>query len=134
MSPRREYYSSPQCAHDGCTERAHCVFATRKEQREAWQRQQEAPWRCARHRRPTEVLSADAPVCEHALVLVERTYESRNWQTGEVEAKPLGLFWAPEGSEKGGSGFTYGPGFRAFAEDFPAGTRLVVTARIELPA
>jgi hypothetical protein len=31
------------------------------------------------------------------------------------------------------SGFVYGPGFKAFADDFPEGTQLVVTARIVMP-
>jgi hypothetical protein len=43
------------------------------------------------------------------------------------------LFWFPEGGPRTGSGFQHGPGFRAFANDFPVGTRLIVTARLELP-
>lgn len=39
-----------------------------------------------------------------------------------------GLFWDKR------QGFTYGPGFKAYASDFPPGTKLIVTARIELPA
>lgn len=33
-----------------------------------------------------------------------------------------------------GMSFVYGPGFNAMAGDFPAGTKLIITARIELPA
>ena len=39
-----------------------------------------------------------------------------------------GLFWDKR------QGFTYGPGFKAYASDFPPGTKLIVTARIELPS
>lgn len=38
-----------------------------------------------------------------------------------------GLFWDD------GSGFTHGTGYKAYADDFPPGTRLIITARIELP-
>lgn len=41
--------------------------------------------------------------------------------------RSLGLFF-------GNQGFVYGPGFRAFAKDFPAGTVLRVTAEVILPA
>jgi hypothetical protein len=43
-----------------------------------------------------------------------------------------GLFWIKEG-ETSGSGFIFGAGFRAFADDFPEGTRLEVTAKVEVP-
>lgn len=45
---------------------------------------------------------------------------------------PEHLFWIAS-DEKSGSGLTFGPGFKAFAKDFPEGTRLVITARIEAP-
>jgi hypothetical protein len=42
------------------------------------------------------------------------------------------LFWvAPEKHLK--SGFTFGNGYKAYANDFPEGTKLTVTASIELP-
>lgn len=64
------------------------------------------------------MLSADNPRRETVLISHEETY---------------GLFWRAEGQEKGGNGFVFGNGFKAFAKDFPAGTRLTVTARVELP-
>jgi hypothetical protein len=42
--------------------------------------------------------------------------------------EPYGLFWS-----KARSGLTSGPGFKAFAVDFPAGTILRVTAEIIFP-
>ena len=77
-------------------------------------------WRCTRHMRPDEVLSTDDTARESVL---------------EVRDRPnLGPRWMPLGGETGGgNGFITGPGFKAFAKDFPAGARLVVTARIELP-
>ncbi len=38
----------------------------------------------------------------------------------------IGLYW-------GHSGFMFGPGFKAWAKDFPVGTRIRVTAEITLP-
>lgn len=77
-------------------------------------------WRCVRHSKPEIVLGIDN--LERSVVsTVERG-------SGIISDK---LFWRD--AEGLGSGFTYGPGFRAFAQDFPEGTRLVVTARIEIP-
>jgi hypothetical protein len=45
-----------------------------------------------------------------------------------------GLYWLEEGTERGGSGLLHGPGFIATATEFPEGTRLIVTAQIEMPA
>lgn len=45
----------------------------------------------------------------------------------------LGYYWGPAGGRTGTSGLVSGPGFRADAADFPPGTRLTVTARLELP-
>jgi hypothetical protein len=42
------------------------------------------------------------------------------------------LFWySPD--RRGASGFSYGPGFKAFAKDFPEGTQLIVTTRVITP-
>jgi hypothetical protein len=116
---RREYFYSPQCAQEGCPERAHYVFERRRDQQDQMEHLRRiGGWRCVRHSEPDVVLSATAPVREHVLVSYEESY---------------GKFWRPEGATKGGSGFVYGPGFKAFAKDIPAGTRLVVTAQLELP-
>jgi hypothetical protein len=115
--PRHEYIHRPQCEEDGCTERAYYVLRTRREYDQTIQGlQRRGGWRCVRHTKADEVLSAENPVRETTLASYEASY---------------GRFFAPEGQAKGGSGFVYGPGFKAFAKDFPPGTRLVVTARLE---
>jgi hypothetical protein len=117
---RREYRFSPVCGYDGCGKRAYYVYDTRREQAESMARLRRDGWLCSRHARPNEVLSVENPVVEDVLVSYETDYR----------------FWAgPEkGAErKGGNGFVYGHGFKAWAEDFPTGTRLVITARVELP-
>lgn len=116
---RRGYSYSPQCVHDGCTERAHYYFETRREERQTVDSlRRRGGWRCVRHTRPDEVLSTDATAREVVLTNHAETY---------------GVFWRAEGSDSNGSGFTYGPGFKAYAEDFPIGTRLIVAARVEVP-
>jgi hypothetical protein len=118
--------STFQCTYPGCTERGLMEFDNKTDQRKNDRRMREK-YRCFRHSKPDEVLSADAPVREAILVNTHLTYESR----GDVQ--PLGLFWVPEGQEHGGNGISYGPGFKAMSKDFPQGTRLIVTARVELP-
>lgn len=114
---RREYTHSPECVYEGCTERANYYFSRRDEQqREIKRLRDRGGWRCVRHTRPDEVLSAQVPAREVVLESYEETY---------------GRFWRREGGE-GGSGFQYGPGFKAYAEDFPVGTRLIVSARVEV--
>lgn len=125
---RREYYSQPKCAHEGCAERAIYVFTSRREQTEHYRRQQTHPWRCTRHRAPEEVMSAE----NH-----ERTQTLVSYETDFGYGRKMHQFWAtPENVEakKGGNGICSGPGFKALAEDFPPGTRITITARVELPA
>ena len=69
-------------------------------------------WRCVRHSQPDEVLSAENP---------ETTCELT------VEQKPGGRYF-------GNFGFVHGPGFKAFAKDFPEGTKIVVTATLIPPS
>lgn len=119
---RRRTTQRVVCAHEGCNESAWYEYDTQREAREAAQRRAKTPYLCSRHSAPDKVLGPDNR--ERVHVLVATKVPSRN---GEFLP---GLFWRDEGSERSGSGFVYGPGFKAFAKDFPEGTRLVVTARI----
>lgn len=105
------------CHHPGCNESTVYSYDSKKEAREGYKWRER--WMCVRHSKPDDVLS-----------------ESNMERTTTLEAKPvmtcrgdkvLGLFW------NGSNGFAHGPGFKAFAKDFPEGTKLIVTARIELP-
>jgi hypothetical protein len=118
--PRREYFLRLACAHEGCAERSYYVFDRREDQRRQERHLRKVGgWRCVRHTNPDAVLSDDNKAREQVLV----SY-----------ATDHGKFWRLEGTEKSGGGFEYGPGFKAFAKDFPVGTRLVVTAHVELPS
>lgn len=124
---RREYVSRFPCAEPGCTERSYYVADTRREQQKTYADQQKRPWRCIRHTAKSEVLSPDN--LERVTVMTaDRLRQSPDRRRPDEEPPFLdGLFWG------GGSGFQHGPGFKAWAKDFPPGTRLIVTARIELP-
>lgn len=123
---RRAITERVPCAETGCPEVSWREHETQRERAADWKRRQEHPWRCSRHSRPDEVLSETNAVREQ--VLVASKVPSRFG--GFLD----GLFWIPEGDENGGSRSCHGQGFRAFTEDFPEGTRLVVTARVELPS
>lgn len=118
MSGRQTYRA--RCAAEGCPESAFYDGMTVREVREMAQRNASNPWRCVRHSRPDEVLSPD-----------HRTITATATASRLIEGSAK-LFWVQEGRGTG-SGFTHGPGFKAFADDFPEGTRLVITAAIETP-
>lgn len=104
-----------RCGHDGCTEWTHYEIMDRAHSIDLQKRYGNGQYRCVRHTNLDSVLSQDRRRIVH-----EVTAESR----GVDKAK---LYW-------GNSGFAHGPGFKAFADDFPAGTILRVTAEIVLPA
>lgn len=152
--PRREYLGNWPCGEPGCRERARYVYDLKRDYTEAYQRYAAEPWRCTRHTRPDEVLSANNPIRRVTLTATKvRTgwydrdlaaYErymanpperSYGWRPTKPDPKNEfldGLYWTAEG-ERPGSGFTYGPGFKAFGRDFPEGTKLIVTAEVVLP-
>ena len=75
-------------------------------------------WMCTRHSQPGALLTPAN--------LVRTTRKVAR----EIPDRPLlkgKLFW------DGDSGFTFGDGYKAFAQDFPPGTVIEVTARIILP-
>lgn len=102
------------CGHEGCKEQAIYRYSTRRDMMESFELKNytNGRWRCVRHTRPNEVLSASNLSTTHELT---------------VEQRPYGKFFEH-------SGFVRGPGFKAFAADLPEGTRLVVTAQLILPS
>lgn len=122
--PRRHTHTRP-CTHPGCTEHSHIEYTAHHELAGI-----NPIWKCPRHAQPDRVLSADNPETTAVLVL-QPSYVTR-WRGDAPEL--VGHFWGTEGTGKGFSSIESGPGFRADASDFPPGTRLIITARIELPA
>lgn len=115
---QREYRSVFTCAETGCREAQYLVHDLRADQAAADRRQREKPFKCSRHAKPEQNLRPDNQSTQFVYV---------------VTRKPTGLYWVTEGNVSG-SGYSFGPGFNAHADDFPEGTRLIVSAQIEVPA
>lgn len=101
-----------RCGHEGCAEWTFYEAYNRAHAADLGRRYGGGRWLCVRHSQPNEVLSAE------------------NLKTvREAVAAPIHgrLYWS------GGSASAFGPGFKAFAGDFPPGTVLRVTAEIILP-
>lgn len=103
----RKYQVTYRCCHPGCNETGFSIADTRAEEFNLLSRQ----WKCCRHSGGVAVLSPQNR---------SSVYESM------LETKSYGKFF-------GSGGFVHGPGFKVFAEDFPDGTVLRVTAEIILP-
>ncbi|QVJ07682.1 hypothetical protein L7H23_01335 [Sphingopyxis sp. BSN-002] len=107
---RREYPLRLPCAHKGCKEQSNWVYPTRRDLMESFELKHysNGRWRCIRHINPEQVLSLSNLVTRAEVV---------------SEEKHGKLFF-------GSWGFVSGLGFKVFADDFPAGTKLIVRAEI----
>ncbi len=113
--PRREYAARMKCGHPGCEEIAHYTFDRRADQSAHLKRYWPDKYRCTRHTQPDEVLMPE---------------NLKRELTMQIFDEPHGRFW---GTTRAWNGVVYGPGFKAYAKDFPPGTMLRVTAEIILP-
>ena len=104
-----------KCGHEGCTEFVRYEAERRADYINLQSRYGNGQWRCVRHSQPDEVLSTSNTKTVHELFTIPSNGT---------------MFW---GKEKAWNGFSHGPGFKAFAEDFPEGAMLRVTAEIILP-
>ena len=123
MSRRRTITRT--CAVTGCRETGFIEYTARRDIADL-----PTTWTCYRHSKPDEVLSADNPET-HTVLALHAHYADGYYH--DDPPRLIGHFWGPEDVEKGSHGIVSGPGFRAVAVDFPPGTRLIVTARLELP-
>lgn len=116
---RRTRTTSIPCQHAGCHEVGRFEYDSQREATRIYR--DYAKWKCVRHAAGDAVLASGNPTraCVLTVVVLPNLPQHRFWQ---------------EDGRAGASGFTYGPGFQAHAEDFPVGTRLTVTASIELPS
>lgn len=125
MARRQSHRRS--CVQPGCGETSFVEYTSRWELEGV-----SSAWKCARHREPDRVLSAENRETTAVLTLHPSYVQSTSsWSNGSPQL--VGYFWGPESADRGSSGVESGPGFMAYAKDFPPGTRLVVTARIEIP-
>lgn len=100
------------CNHPGCSENAFWVFDSRKEAAEHYPTRKK--WMCLRHASSDRLLSIEHPnkVFSEVSTVGEGCNGKRYW---------------------GCMGILSGPGFLAYADDFPTGTKITVTATIQLP-
>lgn len=116
--PRREYHLTRQCVGDDCHEVERHTYDTQREYFEASRRYANRPYRCSRHQpenlQPNSSGRHVTITCQHPdAKLFPHSQDSHTWSDG--------------------SGFTFGPGFNAFAEDFPIGAKIHITISVELP-
>lgn len=113
MRHQREYHLS--CTHPGCLERSRHLTTY------------ESDWKCPRHQKPHERLSTTN-------LSTTAEWELREWwsQVGFDQVR-MGSRWHRDGDVKSSFEAPHSPGFHAEGDDFPPGTRLIVTTHVILP-
>jgi hypothetical protein len=116
----RKYTTTVRCAEPGCNECGHFGFDTKRDQRES--KVSSKPWWCSRHTNREGVLGMN-----NLTFTATKTYEAIPSKLQLLEGK---LFW------NGTNGYAHGDGWKAWAKDFPPGTKIVmnVSAQVVLPA
>lgn len=107
-----KYFIRLNCHEKGCGESSFYSYDTKRDYNEAIKRRAGKDWMCVRH--------SD----DRLLTLNKLT---SNTQITSVEGEAGKRYWDSR------SGFTYGHGWKAFAEDFPVGTIIVESVQIILP-
>jgi hypothetical protein len=111
------------CPAEGCTEITFYAVSTLADRRRIAADQKRRPWKCSRHRNPEQLLTPTNTELTHVLI----ADRSKKFNL------PDSLFWREWGADDVGSGYMFGPGFSAHADDFPEGARIVITVSVELP-
>lgn len=107
------------CSDSNCMETRYFEYSSRKAYNEGYKRHK-GTWKCSRHYEPEKVLSIDNPTTRTEIVA------AKSDRYPDLE----GLFWHGGGLT---SGYTCGVGWKAFADDFPPGTKIIVEATLVLP-
>lgn len=127
--PRRRTYRR-HCTNKTCPAVSDVEYTSAAERQSI-----SATWTCTKHAKPDEYLTPQNTETHTVLELHPKyTQPSRYANDWDREPRLLGNFWGPEGQpDQAHHGIVSGPGFHAAASEFPPGTRLIVTTRIELP-
>lgn len=118
---RREYPIREVCAEPECREQWFSYASTQRDYRAAKQRWRERPYRCMRHSNVDQLLTPTA--LSRTCVLVARRRDA--------DRPDSPMYWHIGDKHEGA--YVRGPGHLAYAEDFPEGTVLVITADIGIP-
>jgi hypothetical protein len=109
---RGPYIRREPCAHAGCREVAFFEYDTLQERADSYRNRH--PWKCSRHTNPEQILS---PL--------------NTYRQSVVTVRPIeGLSKSVMSFAEIRNGVIHGPGFKAYAEDFPEGTRIRVTVEV----
>jgi hypothetical protein len=116
MSRRREHMLYVRCHHEGCKENQFYTYETLRDYRQAVKERRHANWMCIRH-------------SDDRLLTPTKLTNSREYVNGKSKKYPElpDLFWNDS------SGFAYGSAWKAFARDFPPGTKIIETVQVILP-
>ena len=106
-----------KCGHSGCSKYGHYGADNNKDRTRIHKKYGNGKYRCCRHTSPDKVLGVNNLKRQVTFVA----------DKSKKYPKLPELFWDD------GNGFTHGPGFMAYANDFPEGTKLIITAEIVLP-
>lgn len=106
-----------KCGYKGCSEVGHFESDNRAETIRLQKKYGNGKYRCFRHSKPDEVLSED------------NLHRETTYVVGKSAKYPHHnkLYF------DGGRGVVTGPGFKAYASDFPAGTKVIVSVDVILP-
>jgi hypothetical protein len=110
------------CPEEGCTEAAFYNYSSNAAYARLCREQRQRPWKCSRHRNPEQVLTP-ANTTRTVVLIADRSKRFPDLTQ---------LFWRVDGDADVGSGYLFGPGFSAHADDFPKGSRLVITVTADL--
>lgn len=116
-----------RCQTEGCREASHVSYDTQREGREILATPYYQNWKCSQHSHPERYLTLENPANSIVLIATDGYYTNYKGETSMT-----GRYWYPEGKTTG-SGLNYSDAHYANADNFPAGTRLVVTAYTETP-
>ncbi len=113
-----KYHYRRICTREGCRDYTTTAFASQREYADYCKKAKD--WACIRHRNVGEILSHKNNKTIQVLYCRLKR-EHKYWQKEENSE-----------TDNMQSGFQYGNGYKAFAEDFPVGTKLTITAKISL--
>lgn len=113
---KRTYSSRGLCAEPGCSEWFHYEYDLKRDKVDADKRRQQRPWKCVRHTDKNSVLSPTNTK------IVTEMVSGKSKRYPELDS----LFF-------GESGFVFGRGWKAYAKDFPLGTKIIETVEVILP-
>jgi hypothetical protein len=111
-----KYTIQLKCIHPGCKEWSFYNYSTKKDYLDAKKRRAGDGWKCIRH-------SDDRLLTKEKLTATKTFIADKSSRFPNLD----GLYWNDS------SGFASGSSWKAFADDFPPGTKIIETVQVILP-